>query len=139
MRTAKDIQADVIRLIKNSPLFDVVSGNVYRNGYRPRNSEKEDIIVTFTTGTTGDIEEGVVTINIFVPDIDPFADGIFVENGERCDELEQYSSEWVESLTTATSPYKFKLKQTIYTEAEEDIRQHFVVIRLDYKVLNNNY
>lgn len=138
MRTAKDVQLDVINLIKESALFSVINGNVYRNGYRPRDSKEEDIIVTFTTGNSGDIEEGVITINIYVPDIDPFLNGVFVENGARCDIMEQLASEWVDSLSLAKTPYNFNLKQTIYTEAEEEINQHFIVVRLDYRIINNN-
>lgn len=138
MRTAKDIQLDVINLLKDSTLYREITGEVYRKGFRPRDSEQEDIIVVFTTGTSGDIEEGVITINIYVPDIDPYINGVLVENGPRCDVMEQLASEWVEGLSLRKTPYRFKLKQTIYTEPEEEIKQHFIVVRLDYRIINNN-
>lgn len=139
MKTAKDIQTDVIKLLKEvGELSKSVNGGIYRNGYRPRDSRNEDIIVAFTAGTTGEIEEGVITINIYVPDIDPYNNGVFVEDGARCDEIEQIASEWVEALK-GVSPYLLRLQQTIYTEPEEEINQHFIVLKLTYKVFNNNF
>lgn len=142
-KTGKEVQSDVLDLFKNSSISSIISGEVYRKGYRPRYEKKdkakvlEDAIVIFTTGFPTQIQTGVVTINIYVPDIDPFDNGVFVENGERCDELEKAASEWVDSLTTVVSNYKFKLQQTIYTEEEIDICQHFIVVKLGYEYFDN--
>ncbi len=121
-------------LLAGSPLSEAISGKVYRAGLRPRDSREEDLIVIFTTGFPGQIQTGVVTLNLYVPDIDPYDDnGVFVEDTRRCEELEQAVAVWVESLTAAVSNYRFRLQQTIYTEAEPEINQHFVVAKLQYE------
>lgn len=132
MLTAKQVQNDIYQMLRTSTLSSMISGAVYKAGYRPRDSKLEDATVIFTAGTTGDIQRGVVTINIFVPDIDPFENGLLVEDGERTAELEKAAAEWVETLTADKSNYKFRLQQTIYTEAEAEINQHFVVVILQY-------
>lgn len=132
-KTSKQVQGDVYRLLKDSTLYTLISGEVYRNGYRPRDSRKEDAVVIFTTGLPDEIQTGVVTVNIFVPDIDPYNNGVWVEDGARTEELEKLADAWVDSLTAEVSNYKFKLQQTIYTEEDKDIRQHFVVVKLKYK------
>lgn len=132
-RTAKQIQGDIRRMLTGSKLAEEVSGGVYRNGYRPRDSRKEDIIVTFTAGIPDQIETGVVTVNIYVPDIDPCGNGVFVEDGQRTERLETLAQQWVESLTAAKSPYLFRLRQTICTEEAPEISQHFVVVRLGFR------
>lgn len=132
-KTGKQVQGDIYRLFKGSTLYTMISGDVYRNGYRPRDSRLEDAIVTFTTGLPDQIQTGVVTMNIFVPDIDPYDNGVFVEDGKRTEELERLAQAWVESLTAAVSCYKFKLMQTIYTEEEAEINQHFIVVKLGYE------
>lgn len=132
-KTSKQVQGDVYRLLKDSTLYTMISGEVYRNGYRPRDSRKEDAVVIFTTGLADEIQTGVVTVNIYVPDKDLFGNGVLVEDGERTEELERLADSWVESLTAEISNYKFKLQQTIYTEAESDIHQHFIVVKLQYK------
>ena len=132
-KTGKQVQGDIYRLFKGSTLYTMISGDVYRNGYRPRDSRLEDAIVTFTAGIPDQIQTGVVTVNIYVPDIDPYDNGVFVEDGQRTEELERLAQAWVDSLTAAVSCYKFKLMQTIYTEEEAEINQHFIVVKLGYE------
>ncbi len=132
-KTGKQIQGDIRTMLRASSLASAISGEVYRNGLRPRDSQKEDAVVTFTTGTPDEVQEGVVTINIFVPDTDPYDNGVMVEDTERTEELESLADEWVKSLSAAKSCYKFRLLQTIYTEEEAAINQHFVVIKLHYR------
>lgn len=135
-KTGKQIQSDVLALLKRSSLPALISGKVYRKGYRPRDSKAEDAIVIFTTGLPGQIQTGVVTINIYCPDIDPYENGVLVEDGQRCETLEKAAADWVDSLTAAVSNYKFKLQQTIYTEEEPEIQQHFVVVKLQYEYID---
>ena len=146
-KTGKQIQSDVLALLKSSTLPSIISGKVYRKGCRPRDSKAEDAIVIFTTGLPGQIQTGVVTINIYCPDIDPYENGVLVEDGQRCETLEKAadlsiilhplpSLDWVDSLPAAVSNYKFKLQQTIYTEEEPEIHQHFVVVKLQYEYID---
>lgn len=132
-KTGKQVQGDVYRLLRGSDLCELINGNVYRNGMRPRDSRKEDAVVTFTAGLPDQIQTGVVTVNIYVPDIDPFGNGTWVEDGHRTEEMEKLAQAWADSLTAEVSCYKFKLQQTIYTEEATEINQHFVVIKLKYE------
>lgn len=132
IKTGKQIQGDIYTMLRNSKLARSLNGGVYRSGFRPRDSRKEDAVVIFTTGTADEVQSGVVTINIFVPDIDPDGNGTWVENGRRTEQIEVLAQEWFDSLTADKSNYKFSLNQAITTDAEEAIRQHFVVVRLNY-------
>lgn len=132
-KTGKQIQGDVYRLLRDSTLYTMISGEVYRKGYRPRDSRKEDAIVTFTSGFADEVQTGIVTINIYVPDIDPDNNGTWIEDGIRTEQIEKLAQLWVESLTAEVSCYKFRLNQTIYTEDEPKIHQHFVVVKLAYR------
>lgn len=138
-KTAKQVQGDICQLLKDSALCTMISGEVYRNGYRPRDSRKEDAVVAFTAGLPEQIQTGVVTVNIYVPDIDPYDNGVWVEDGERTERMERLAQEWVDSLTAEVSCYKFKLQQTIYTEEEAGIKQHFVVVKLKYEYFGDDY
>lgn len=57
-KTGKQIQGDVYQLLRDSTLYSMISGEVYRNGMRPRDSRAEDAVVTFTTGIPTEIQEG---------------------------------------------------------------------------------
>lgn len=138
-KTSKQVQGDIYKLLRDSTLYTLISGEVYRNGLRPRDSELEDAVVTFTAGIPSEIQEGVVTVNIYVPDIDPYDNGVWVEDGARAEVLERLAAEWVESLSADVSCYLFDLQQAIYTEAEPDIHQHFVVVKLHYRYYGDDY
>ncbi len=137
-KTGKQIQGDIYQLLRDSDLARMITGDVYRYGMRPRDSRLEDAVVIFTTGVPTQVEEGVVTINIYVPDVDPYENGVLVEDGERTEELEAAAQQWVESLTTSVSNYKFRLQMAIFTEEEPEINQHFVVVRLGYQYYGGN-
>ena len=134
-KTSREIQGDIYQLLRSSNLRSTISGDVYRDGMRPRDSRLEDAIVIFTAGLSNQVQTGVVTINVYVPDIDPYGNGVLVEDVERTEQIEKSAQAWVDSLTTAVSCYKFKLQQTIYTETDESISQHFVVVRLQFELL----
>lgn len=138
-KTAKQIQGDVYTLLRDSTLYTMISGEVYRNGLRPRDSHLEDAVVIFTTGLPDEIQTGIVTINLFVPDIDPYENGVFVEDTARTERLEALAQRWVDSLTCEVSNYRFKLQQTIYTEAEPETNEHFVVVKLQYSYFGGDY
>lgn len=132
-KTGGQIQGDVFELLRNSRLAREISGKVYRDPeYRPRDSKKEDAVVIFTAGTADEVQEGVVTINIFVPDVDPDRNGTWVKSG-RTAQIEALAQEWFNSLSAATSNYHFGLAQAIMTDAAPELRQHFVVVRLRFK------
>lgn len=132
-KTSKQIEGDIYRLLRDSTLFTMISGNVYRERMRPKDSVLEDAVVIFTTGFPTQIQTGVVTVNIYVPANDPYEDGTLTEDGERCEEIEALAQVWVDSLTAEVSCYQFELSQTIHTTWNPDINQSFVVVKLAYR------
>lgn len=138
-KTSLQIQGDIYALLRSSQLSEAVTGDVYRKGYRPKDSRKEDVVIIFTSGLTDEIQTGFVTIHIYVPDrAKADGSGVMEMDGARAEELERAAQEWVDTLTCAVSNYKFSLAQTICTEPSESINQHFVVIALKYKYYDNN-
>lgn len=135
-KTGTQVQGDVIALLSRSLLAGLVNGQIYRAGYRPRDSRLEDIVVTFTAGLAEQRQTGVVTVNIYVPDVDPWDNGVLVSDGERCAEIEAAAQRWVDSLTAAVSDYRFTLSQTIATYEDGDTAQHFVSVRLKYEIID---
>ena len=131
-KTSRQVQGDVYRKLRKSPIAEVITGGVSREGQRPRDSPKEDAVVIFTAGTTGDIQRGVVTINIFVPDIDPYDNGVLTEDSARTEEIERAAQRWVDSLSTRDSNYRFRLQQAIATDEAPELHEHFIVVRLEY-------
>ncbi|GIZ15499.1 hypothetical protein [Capnocytophaga catalasegens] len=129
-KTASEIEADIYKLIKNSFISRFIKGDVYREGLRPANSQKEDVIVSFLTGIFDTFsQEGKVNINIYVPDRE--SSGINRKDIKRCREIEQVCQLFAENITLDN--YHFKLSRMIQSFSEENINQHFVNMQLTFK------
>jgi len=135
-KTGQQIEDDIYGFVKNSPLASFISGEVYKYGMRPRDSKKEDAIVKFVTGynTENPLQDGTVVVNIYVPNIAQRKNGVLVRDITRCTVIEIEANKWVDSLTASKSNYLFSKAQTIYTEEEPEINQHFVSIRLKFRL-----
>lgn len=133
MKTSRNIQGDVWQMLQGSDLQQSITGSVYREGMRPRDSRLEDAVVIFTSGSAAQIQEGVITVNIFVNDIDLWGNGQYVEDGSRCEEIEGLAQQWADTLTADRSLYYFELADAISTNHDADLRQSFVVVRLRYR------
>ncbi len=136
MKTGHDIQHEIYTLLQGSALALSVTGDVYKNGYRPRDSKLEDIVVTFTQSTAAQIQDGVVTVNIYVPDVDPRSDGTWVEDGERTAELERGLLTWLEGIDRSTTELRLTPQQPPFTMADETALQHFVTLRIRFQYLD---
>lgn len=136
-KTEIEIQTDVYKLLQNSSLKSVVNGKVYQNGLRPRDSKMEDMVVIFTTGLAGQVQTGVVTIHVFVPQISNVLNGVLQPNLTRVNALEQDAQAFVNSLTASVSEYKFTLWKTIASIQDDDLKQTIIVIQLKFKLLTN--
>lgn len=131
-RTGKEIEGYVWKQLRDSTLAKALSGRVYRDGTRPRGSVEEDAVVIFSGGRSDEISEGFVTINIYVPDVAPWDNGVYVEDVERTEELGRLAGRWVSDLPVY--PYRFSLRDTIYTMEDRELRQHFIAVHLMYRI-----
>ncbi len=138
VKTSEAIEADVYALIKQSELAKVISGKVYRDGKRPNNSNKEDIIVIFQTAINifqtaikeGFYQIGAVNVNVYVPDLLK-GSNTYSKNITRCRELGRLCANFVASLQTGA--YWFKTTKIIQTYDEPKINQHFININLEFR------
>lgn len=130
-KTAKQIEKDIFRIIKNSGLRDVVTGTFYRAGMRPKNAMAEDVVVKFMTGIDGQEQSGIVLIHVYVTNIAVANDGELVENITRVDELEELLNVIVAELEN--DEYLFEKDGTPHSFPVEGLEQHFINMRLHYR------
>lgn len=129
-KTGGQVLNDIYRMIRDSELPAFVSGSLCKN-VRPMNSELEDIVISFKAGLDGQIQDGAVTINIYVPDIND-GSGCTVINSARCTQIEAKANEVFKP--SVYSDYRFSLGNMIQTFAEPEIGQHFVNVDLRFKL-----
>lgn len=133
-KTGGAVEQDVFNLLKGSAIAAAISGEFYKNGTRPKlqknDIHKEDAIVSFLTGMDGEIQSGVVNLNIYIPDI--VSDKLRVKDAARCLEIESLVSDTIES-NTMDGNYLFELDAMIKTYEEPEIEQHFVNTRIRFR------
>lgn len=131
-KTGGQIESDVYALISASDLKGMIGGTIYKDGMRPVNSDKEDVVVVFAGGLDAQFQSGIVIVNIFVPNINNGGTKK-VKNIARCTALETEANEWLMSLKP--TDYRFSLDSIISSKQALEIDQHYVNIRIkfDYK------
>lgn len=94
-----------------SGLFNL-SGGYYMSGMRPFNSNREDCVVSMNSGLDGQIQEGYLTVNVYVPDI-PYSDGQYhcntVRVGDIAAQMEQIPDVLNETSDVWFQPYAMVL------------------------------
>lgn len=128
-KTGSQIERDIFHLVKESVISSAINGSVYREGTRPNSSQKEDAIVIFITALDGQVQDGVVSINVYVPNKNYGT--YFLKDIKRCTEIEEICQQFFDSLPT--NEYLFSLGQMISTFKHPEIEQHFVNVKLKFK------
>ena len=114
-----------------------ISGNFYPSDCRPADSKVEDAVLTVSKATADQIQEGRARINVFVPDIDN-GTGRPVPDKERLDELSSLDELIIDTLNNSDTDYCFDLSQATETVNAVDIKQHFVNIEIEFKLITFN-
>lgn len=130
MKSEKNIERDLFAFVKESELAAAVNGDVYRLGTRPDNSTKEDIVVKFISGTDGQIQRGIIVLDVYVPDI-KITSGKLVENMQRIEVLENLIYSFLQDCNT--TEYLYSLDATPKSLEAEEIGQHFIYARIAYQ------
>jgi len=74
MKSGIEMVADVARLLKVPKVTGIISGSLWQH-QRPANSEREDIVVNSLALTGQQLQQGVVNVNIHVPNLKVNLDG----------------------------------------------------------------
>lgn len=130
MKTDVEIKDDIFRFIKGSALEIAVSG-VLRKTRRPKDSDKEDIVISVLDNSSGQIQEAFINVNIYVAD--NIRDGQPEEDSSRCRELSRIASELLE--VGRGDGFRFVLdKQRLMNVNGKD--EHCINNKLLYKQVN---
>ena len=121
---SSDFEAYVYELMM--PLKSEINGDLYRNGMRPFNSNKEDIVVAFLTGLDGQFQQATVNVNIYVPDIN--FNGRYTKDIGRLATLENALKDYLNSIKTNNYLISLDMLPVIL---EGDANEHFINCRLN--------
>ena len=129
IKTEKQIEKDIFRIIKASPINTMIGGTLYRKGMRPRNSKTEDAVVAFLSGLDGQFQTGVVLLNIYVP-MTQNASSDKITDISRVETLEAAVKDFFDECSEVN--YLFELRETPYSEDLDEIEQTRINVRIHY-------
>jgi hypothetical protein len=110
-----------------------INGSLYKAGTRVVVPNKESITVGVLNGTSSQVQEGTVNVNVFIPNVTA-TDGRTYCDFERCLEVEKMLSDLDKRLNNGEIYYE--ISEMIKTNQEPNTEEHFVNVSLRYKVLN---
>lgn len=140
MKTGFQVETDFYRAVKNTELYRKIKGDVYRDGLRPRDSKKDDIVIRLTALSVGQLQEGVLTILVFVPDIEMSGVGNLKRDINRLSKFEDLGAKAVEEIRKELKDEYNEVKlQTGIQSYPDSNEEHFVSIRIQFQVLNKDY
>lgn len=129
IKTEKQIEKDIFRIIKASPINTMIGGKLYRKGMRPRNAKTEDAVVAFLSGLDGQFQTGVVLLNIYVP-MTQNASSDKITDISRVETLEAAVKDFFDECSEVN--YLFELRETPYSEDLDEIEQTRINVRIHY-------
>lgn len=133
MKNSIDIQQHIYKTIRDY-VESKITGKVYLQGCRPLNSTLEDAVIGVSTISGGQVQDGRARINIYCADINAGGKRL-VPNLSRLHELSAMTNTIVEMLEDADAEYEWNVFQAPQIEAELDIKQHFVSIGLEFRIM----
>lgn len=139
IKTEYEFEQDFYDIVKRTEIAHQVNGDVYKSGLRPVDSTKEDVVVKITTVNAEQVQKGVVTITIYVPNIDGLPNSSRpVPNRARIGALQKacrnYRDEVAELLNGAYAGLQYET--AIKTLELPDRKQSCISIKLEFKYLS---
>ena len=127
-KTAEEVEGDIYTAVK-AYLKGRIDGEAYRRGARPTNrGDKEDAVVSFLSGLDGQVQTGVVVVNVYVPN-EKRGDSYSVKNVARSTAVSRTLLNMLKEMRI--SGYDLRTERTVQTE--EDNGATRVTLRIKYK------
>ena len=127
-KTAEEVEGDIYKAVR-AYLNGKIKGYSYRRDTRPTNrGDKEDAVVSFLSGLDGQVQTGVVVVNVYVPNVDK-GDHYRVKDSPRVTEASRLLLNMIKEMKI--DGYDLRTERTVQTE--EDNGATRVTLRIKYK------
>lgn len=137
MRTPQEIIDFLYEYLSNSDLKKIISGGIYPRK-RPKNSDKEDIVIGGISFSGGSVQRGTINVNIYIPEISVRIENEYQmqPNGPRMREIEAVAIPLLRELYFGGD---CSVWSTGYTEIKEpELAVWKVNIRLEVRIHDTN-
>lgn len=131
MITDIEIKDEFYNLLKSSELAKEVTGAIFKR-LRPKNSTKEDVVVSIVTNVGGQKQEAVVNVNIYVAD--DFVKDQYEEATIRIRTLAKMAQALLDHGTILNGRYELVSQNSI--ENVEGTNEHIINNKLSVTLIN---
>lgn len=134
MKSSFDTDTILFRVLRDSPVKAAISGDIYYEGDRPADSNKEDIVINTVTLTQDYHPQlGDSNVNIYVPDSIITIGGKQqrVVNRARLKQLTELAIQAIRDSRVKGLKANLRWQRTLQ---EPDINQTFVNIRISWNI-----
>ena len=131
-----EVKDNLYQFIKGSELANSMTG-VLSKTIRPKNSDKEDIVISILSNQSAQIQEIFVNVNIYVKDLTMTKNGTSQNemNVGRCRELCRLAFDLLETGSGEDFRFVIDSQRVI---AVDDIQHHVINNKILYKQINDN-
>jgi len=130
MKSDIDIKDELFLALKDSPLAKAVTGELLKTK-RPKNSKKEDILISVLANEGVQKQEAVANVNIYVED--NIIDGQAEEDTIRLRELCNVAKETMKTIRIRTVLLRVAPPRVFEVEGTN---WHIINNRISYKIIN---
>ena len=127
----------VYSVISQSPIKAAINGGVYKID-RPLNQSTEDIIINSLSVSNESVQEGIINVNLHVPNLVLGDGGVQDNTRANFARLDQLSSIFAPTMDQLFTSGVFFEVQNITIFPEENIPEHFVNFRIIFYSKNVN-
>lgn len=129
---------DILWARMNSDLKGSISGGVYKLS-RPLNSDKEDIVINSITLNAAQLQEGVLNVNIHVPNLSINVNGVQDNTQPNFSRLKALTALAVSSLSdvwASLGEYNYTPQEPGNPLKEDGIDSYYSNIRVEFFSVN---
>ena len=137
MKSESEVEQDFFDALKGTSLILQVKGNLYKHGTRPFDSNKEDVVVKVTTLAASQMQQGVVSILAYCPNVDASEYGRMMPDKARIMKLERlcYDTLFEIKQRIADGYHDLRLETAISSRYDAEIKQSHVIMKIKFQYL----
>ena len=136
-----DVETAVWKMLNGSIVKTTITGGIYKEGFRPTNSKKEDISIAVLSMTQDNPQLAVVNVNVFVPDTEQKINNVLekIPNTARLAELAEKIKSAIDTALVAPQflGIAFKVNyQRVFANQDNESKEHFNNLRIEFIIPN---
>ncbi len=138
MKTGLDMVQEMFNYLNVPDITSVITGELYML-VRPQNSNVEDIVINALALTGSQLQQGVINVNIHVPNLSVKINGKPDQTQPDLDRLQKIAKLVVEKLKDYNGDDHRFSAQTGGIPYKDEDNTHFFNIRVNYYAFQNNF